>query len=114
MKKISELSGNLKIPGVQKILRVMKLTVFFILISVVTVMAGKTYSQTKTLTLKMEQVSLKEALAEIENQSEFRIMYSGKFIDVDRKVSVNVNDKKIETVLNLLFAETDVGYTIRD
>jgi TonB-dependent starch-binding outer membrane protein SusC len=114
MKKKIDLTGNEKIPGLKKILRLMKLTVFMILISVASVLAGKTYSQTKTLTFHMENATVKEVLSRIEDQSEFRIMYSGKFVDVDREVSVNVEKKKIETVLDLLFAGTDVGYTVKD
>lgn len=114
MKKINELFGDEKIPEFKKILRLMKLTVFFILISVGCVLAGKTYSQTKTLTLQVENSTVKEVLAEIEKQSEFRIMYSGKFVDVDREVSLDVKNQKIESVLNTLFAGTDVSYTVRD
>jgi len=114
MKKINELFGDEKIPELKKFLRLMKLTVFFILISVGCVLAGKTYSQTKTLTLHMENSTVKEVLKEIESQSEFRIMYSGKFVDVDREVSLDVKNQKIESVLNTLFAGTDVGYTVKD
>ncbi len=114
MKKINELFGNEKFPELKKILRLMKLTVFFILISVGCVLAGKTYSQTKTLTLQMENCAVKEALAEIERQSEFRIMYSSKFVDVNREVSLDIKNQKIESVLNTLFAGTDVSYTIKD
>jgi TonB-dependent starch-binding outer membrane protein SusC len=114
MKKITDLFGNVKIPGLKKLLRFMKLTVLFILISVGCVLAGKTYSQTKTLTLHMENTTVKKVLAEIESQSEFRIMYSGKFVDVDREVSLDVKNQKIESVLNTLFAGTDVSYTVKD
>ena len=114
MKKITALSGYLKIPSTKKIFRIMKLTSFFLLISVLSVFAGKTYSQSKMLSLTMEKASLKEVLAEIEEQSEFYFMYSGKVINVDREVSVAVNNQKIEHVLNSLFAGTDVTYTIKD
>lgn len=92
----------------------MKLTVFFTLISVGWALANKTYSQTKALTLHMENATVKQVLAGIENQSEFRMMYSGKFIDVERQVSVNIEDQKIDAVLKTLFAGTDVTYTIKD
>jgi TonB-linked SusC/RagA family outer membrane protein len=114
MKKIKELFGNEKFPGLKKFLRLMKLTVFFILISVGCVLAGKTYSQTKMLTLHIENATVKEVLTEIESQSEFHIMYSGKFVDVDREVSLDVENQKIESVLNTLFAGTDVSYTVKD
>src|SRR5690606_23134344 len=98
----------------RKPLRLMKLTVFFTLISVGWALANKTYSQTKALTLHMENATVKQVLAGIENQSEFRMMYSGKFIDVERQVSINMEDQKIDAVLKALFAGTDVSYTVKD
>ncbi len=114
MKKFNDFTGDKEIPGMKKLLRIMKLTTFLILISAVTVLASKTYSQTKTLTLSMDKTTVKDVLLAIEDQSEFYFMYSGKVIDVEREVSVNVKNQKVEKILNSLFAETNVDYTIRD
>ena len=92
----------------------MKLTVLLTLLSVGWALANKTYSQTKALTLHMENSTVKQVLASIEDQSEFRLMYSSRFIDVDRKVSVRVKDQKIDAILKELFAGTNVSYTIKD
>lgn len=107
-------SGCAKNPGLKKLIRIMKLTTFLILISVGCVFASKTYSQTKLLNLNMDKATVKEVLSEIEDQSEFYFMYSGKLIDVDREVSVTYNNQKIEPVLKSLFADTDVEYVIKD
>jgi TonB-linked SusC/RagA family outer membrane protein len=114
MKKITDLIGNSKIPGMEKLFRIMKLTSFFLMISAVSVLAGKTYSQTALLNLNMGKTTVKEVLSKIEDQSEFYFMYSGKVIDVNREVSVDVKNQKIDAVLNSLFAGTDVNYTIKD
>lgn len=114
MKKKFDLDGNVTILRMKKLFRVMKLTSLFLMISVVSVLASKTYSQTKTLNLNMNKTSVKEVLSEIENQSEFYFMYSRKLIDVDKEVSVNVKNQRIDQVLNSLFAGTDVSYTIKD
>jgi TonB-linked SusC/RagA family outer membrane protein len=103
-----------KIPGLIKFLMIMKLTFFIVLISALSVLAGKSYSQTKTLNLKLEKATVKEVLSKIEDQSEFYFMYSEKVIDVNREVSVNIENQNIETVLNSLFAGTDVNYTVKD
>lgn len=103
-----------KIPGLQKVLRIMKLTFFLILLSVVTVFATKTYSQTKVLNLNMKNSTIKEVLKSIENQSEFVFMYSERLIDVNRKVSVSHKNNKIEEVLEELFSGTDITYRIKD
>nr|WP_319509990.1 SusC/RagA family TonB-linked outer membrane protein [uncultured Draconibacterium sp.] len=92
----------------------MKLTVFLLLVSVAGVFANKSYSQTKMLNLKLQQASVKEVLANIEEQSEFYFLYSENLIDAKRKVDVNIENKKIEDALNLIFEGTDVDYSIRD
>src|SRR5690554_3277638 len=92
----------------------MKLTVFLLLLSVISVFASKSYSQTKVLNLDMKNSTVKEVLRNIEKQSEFDFMYSEKLIDVNREVSVNVKNKKINDVLDELFAGTDVSYKVKD
>ena len=114
MKKNECIFREWKIPGLQKVLRIMKLTVFLLLLSVISVFAGKSYSQNKVLNLDMENSTVKEVLRNIEKQSEFVFMYSEKLIDVNREVSVNVKNKKIYKVLDELFAGTDVSYKVKD
>ena len=61
-----------------QMLRIMKLTVFLMLISFAGVFASESYSQTTKLTLKVEKISLEDFLIKIEDQSEFRFFYTGK------------------------------------
>lgn len=103
-----------KFSGLIKLLKVMKLTVFLLLVSVAGVFASKSYSQTKILNLNMRGATVKEVIKNIEEQSEFYFLYSENLIDVERKVNVNIKKHKIEQVLNLLFEGTDVDYSIRD
>ncbi|WP_299583878.1 TonB-dependent receptor [uncultured Sunxiuqinia sp.] len=114
MKKNNRFLWEWKIPGLQKLLRVMKLTVFLLLISVISVFAGKTYSQTKVLNLSMKNGTVKEVLKDIEAQSEFYFMYSEKLVDVNRTVSVDIKNTKIDKVLDQLFANTDIVYKVKD
>ncbi|NJN27351.1 MAG: TonB-dependent receptor [Cyclobacteriaceae bacterium] len=103
-----------EITGHIKLLRVMKLTVFLILVSVAGVFASKSYSQTKTLNLNMREATVKEVLNKIEEQSEFYFLFSENLIDVQRRVNVNIQNQKIEQALNLIFDGTDVDYSIRE
>ena len=97
-----------------KPLRVMKITVFLLLVSVAGVFANKSYSQTKMLNLNMPDATVKEILKSIEEQSEFYFLYSENLIDAGRKVNVNVKNKKIDEALSLIFEGTNVNYSIRD
>ena len=114
MKKNQDLSGDIKFLRLRKVLRIMKLTAFLILISMFGVFANNTYSQSKMLNLNMEKVTVRDVLAKIEDQSEFHFMYSAEVIDVNRLVSINVQEAKIDEVLKSLFAGTKVDYTIQD
>lgn len=71
-------------------------------------------AQETTLTIKMQNKTLKEVLDYIENNSEFIFFYYSKAIDADRKVSLNVKEKPITDVLDQLFKDTDVKYEIKD
>ncbi len=93
---------------------VVKLTAFLILTSMVSLFANKTYSQVKTLNLNMDNASLREVLLKIEDQSGYIFMFSSNVVDVNREVSINARDQKIEAVLYKLFAGTNVDYTIKD
>jgi TonB-dependent starch-binding outer membrane protein SusC len=114
MKKKFCFNRDCKFSGLFKLLKVMKLTVFLLLFSVVGVLANKSYSQTKELNLNMREATVKEVLNTIEKQSEFYFLYSENLIDVERKVDVTFKNKKIEHALKLIFEGTDVTYSIRD
>ncbi len=92
----------------------MKLTVFLLLISGISVFADKTYSQTKVLNFNMRNTTVKEVLRSIEEQSEFFFMYSEKLIDVNREVSVTMKTSKVSEVLDELFTGTNVKYNMKD
>jgi len=114
MKKSNYFFRVTKNPEKLKLLRVMKLTAILFLLTGLSVFAGKTYSQTKKLNLEMPNSTVKEVLQSIEEQSEFYFMYSEKLVDVKREVSIKFKNRKINDVLDGLFAGTDVQYKIRD
>lgn len=100
--------------GLSKLFRIMKLTVFLLLFSVASGLANKSYSQSKMLNLNMHNATVREVIMNIEEQSEFYFLYSENLVDVDRKINVNIENKRIEQALNLIFKGTDVDYSIRD
>ncbi|MDR2968792.1 MAG: SusC/RagA family TonB-linked outer membrane protein [Tannerellaceae bacterium] len=76
--------------------------------------ANSLYSQSAKVSLEMNNATVEEILNTIEEESEFYFLYNSKLVDVDRKVSVNVKSQSVETVLDQLFASTDVTYKIED
>lgn len=72
------------------------------------------YSQSATVTLDLTNTTVENVLNTIEENSEFYFLYNSKLINVDRKVTVKAHAKSIESVLNAMFANTDVQYKVSD
>ena len=64
--------------------------------------------------MDLRDVTIKEVLSRIEDQSEFFFLYNSKLVDVNRKTDLNVKDQKIDKILAELFDNTDVNYIIYD
>lgn len=94
-----------------KWIRVMKLTLFFLLAALVHVSAS-VYSQQTKLSISMRDVTVKEVLKQIEEQSEFVFLYKNINIDLDRIVSVDTKEKLVENLLDQIFGGTNVTYEI--
>ena len=95
------------------LIRVMKLTTFFLLITFITVNAS-VYSQVTKLDLKVQSSTVKEVLRRIENQSQFFFMYNDRKIDVERKVDIDLKQAKIEDLLKTIFEGTNTKFMIKD
>jgi hypothetical protein len=80
-------------------LRKMKLIVFFIAIVVCQLSATHSYAQKTKITLRLNNVSLKEALKSIEEQTEFVFFYNNDKFDLNQKVSFDVRNG---TIIDLL------------
>ncbi len=101
-------------PLIQEIIRKMKLTILLICISVLNSLASVSYSQNTKLNVVSNNSTIEEVLRIIEDQSEFRFFYNNKNINVNRKVSVNVKDKKVFDVLDELFKDLEIKYKVYD
>lgn len=97
-----------------KIFRALKLSTLCLILGVEAGFATESYSQKMTFTISVQDQSVKEVFDYIEQHSEFIIFYLDETIDVNRKVSVNLKDQRVESILEQLFKNTDVTYTIND
>ena len=92
----------------------MRVAILLLFVFVLQAGANNLYSQSARVSLDMRNATVEEILNTIEEGSEFYFLYNNKLVDVDRKVSVNVDSQPVEAVLNKLFAKTDVIYKIED
>ncbi len=70
------------------------------------------YTDTKVFTVQMANVPVKDVLNYVEKNSKFIFFYANGTLDLKRKVSVNVSNKPIMTLLDQVFKGSDVKYDI--
>ena len=97
-----------------KIFKFMRNILLLIFVTVFQAYAADSYSQNTKLTLDLNNVPVANVLEEIQNNSEYYFLFNSKLIDVERKVSISMEDKKISEILTSLFAETGVNYLVYD
>src|SRR5690554_4401782 len=98
----------------RKTFRMMKLIVLFLAIGISISYAGKSYSQSTTLSLKLKNKTVREVFTEIEKRSEYIFLYNKETFDPQRVVSIDVEGETIGEVLDKLFAGTNNIYKVSD
>lgn len=91
---------------------ILRIFLFLFITSFFSFQALAGYSQKLTLTL--ENVQLKQALEEIERQSQYYFVYNHQLIDASRPITLHIKEENIENVLNAIFSKTDISWSIVD
>lgn len=86
----------------------MRNILILMLLTVFQVFAENSYSQITKLTVELEEVTVSDVLDAIEEQSEFYFLCNKKLVDVNRKVSIYIEDEDIKEILAQVFNGTDV------
>ena len=95
-------------------LRVMKLTVFLFFLGISGLFASQTYSQNTKLSLRFENGTIQQVFDEIQKQSEFIIFYKDSQVDLERKVSIRVNQFTVDKILEEVLEGSGLTYHIFD
>ncbi|WP_455593249.1 TonB-dependent receptor [Bacteroides sp.] len=90
----------------------MKYTLAFLIMSIWGITLS--YSQTPQLTLNVKDATMSQVLQAIEKQSGYTFVYDVNEVDMNQKVTLNVKNKPITNVLDILFANKKLGYKISD
>jgi len=97
-----------------KLWKIMRLSVFFLLLFVAQTFATVTYSQQTRLTFKMQDAKVIDVLSKIEDESEFFFLFNQKLVDVDRQVTVDAKNESIDKILSGIFENTNVTALVKD
>ncbi len=91
--------------------RAMKITTLLLFMFIFCLHAENSNSQNVSVTIRKNDVRLESVLNEIEKQTDYLFVYN-KHVDVNRKVSVDLNKSSLEEVLGELFEGTNVKYIL--
>ncbi len=97
----------------RKLLLMMKFVWIFILAGLLTANA-ESYSQTARFDLKVQNVSLKSLLNEIEEKTEFYFFYKNEEVEEVKDISVEANQTTILEVLNDVLIDRGFKYEVHD
>lgn len=96
-----------------KWLKIMKLTFFIFLVSLLTVNATS-YSQENKLNLKLTKRTLSDVFEEVERQSDYYFLFKDGELDTSRKISIDLEGADIEEVLDVVLDGTSMNYQFVD
>ncbi|PWD98459.1 TonB-dependent receptor [Marinilabilia rubra] len=96
----------------RKLMLIMRLTIGLVLLVSFQAIASGSYAQDARVSLKMKNARVKEVLQEIEKSSEFFFVYNNRLIDVEKEVDVEANSEEIRVILDQIFNEEAVSYTV--
>lgn len=91
----------------------MKLTVLLLLLGLMQLSAS-VLAQNSRMNLAMENQSLKTILKQIEQESNYRFFYSEDMMSLEQKVTIDLKNKKIEEILDALFANKGMTYQLME
>lgn len=96
-----------------KFLKIMKISFLITLICIFSISAESTFSQAKSVTVELKDVSLKEAFHIIENNSDYLfLVMDNAESELSRKVDISLYNKSIVEILDALLEKGNLSYSI--
>ena len=93
------------------IFRIMRLTLFLLLIFSGFMFANNVNSQNARVSLNKQREMLSDVLKEIENQTDY-LFVSNREINLNQSVSIRAKNKPVKEVLDNIFNDTDLYYAM--
>ena len=92
----------------------LKITLFVLFSFASLLYASNNYAQRTMLNISSQTRTVSEVLTEIEKQTDFTFFYNNKQVDLKRKVTLNVKNENVFSVLKKLFSGTNTTYKVLD
>ncbi|MDD4116105.1 MAG: TonB-dependent receptor [Massilibacteroides sp.] len=88
----------------------MKLTVMFLFTCIVSSLAINTNAQKTTIQFNENEISVGQLLKEIENQTDYLIVFRNREVNTERTLQLKEKSGEIVSFLNQAFGGSDIGY----
>ena len=96
------------------IIRIMRLSVFFVFVLFLQLHAVNMHSQEARITITRNNLSFGELITEIERQTDYLFLYGDKDINLSQPVQVNAKNKTVKEVLDNVLANKGLTYKVLD
>ena len=107
--------GAISLDNYHRILKIMKITAFFLFLGIFFAYAETGHSQGVKLTLNLRSATVREACEQIEKQSNYIFVFSDNVEnELNKKVNISANSENIEDILENVFSSTGLTYKILD
>ncbi len=93
---------------------IMRVTIMLLFLGIFQVSAKLTFAQETKMSINLSNVRLSDVLNEIENKSDFYFLYNQDLVDVNRRVSLHVENQRVDAILDRIFEQSGVKYLIKD
>nr|WP_304959604.1 SusC/RagA family TonB-linked outer membrane protein [uncultured Parabacteroides sp.] len=90
----------------------MKLILSLLLLCVSTVFSVNVSSQTTRVNIVANELSVKEIIRQIEDQTDYLFVYSNEKVDLSHRISLNASEASVFSVLNRIFENSDIVYVM--
>lgn len=95
-----------------KILNIMKISILLLLIGIFSVSATG-YSQEARVSITVNNTTINEVFTEIKAQTNYSFWFDVKDVDIDRKVSIDVENETVKSVLSTLLKGQGLGFELK-
>lgn len=100
-----------KFPQLKQLFRIMRITIFLLLVCVFCSLAENMHSQNARVSISKRDAQLEEILGEIEKQTDYLFIYNNQ-VEINYKVSVKVKNQPVSIVLSDLLKNSGIDYVM--
>lgn len=96
-----------------KFLKIMKIYFLITFLCIFSVMAENSYSQSRTVSAELKNVTLKDAFRELEKNSDYLFLFMDNTEkSLSTRVNISFKNESIDEIMDLLLKNTDLSYSI--